>query len=73
MAQRRFIRRGVSKFLFVPTIANINSVTRPEITSAEDLSDFIADVSGWQLENNSVATPDMGSTFESSIPGTDSA
>ena len=73
MAQRRFIRRGVSKFFFLPAVANINAVTRAEITAGEDLTDFIADVAGWQLENSSVATPDMGSPFESSIPGTDSA
>jgi len=69
----RFIRRGVSKFLFAPTIANPASVTRAEITSAEDLSDEIADVSGWQLENQAVEVPDLGSTFEKNIPGTDSA
>lgn len=68
----RFIRRGVSKFLFSPAIADVNNVTRAEIASAEDLTDFIADVAGWQLTNNSVATPDMGTTFDSSIPGTDS-
>lgn len=68
----RFIRRGVSRFLFSPTIANINAVARSEITSAEDLTDLIADVAGWALSNNSVATPDMGSTFDASIPGTDS-
>lgn len=73
MAQRRFIRRGVSKFLFSAAVNDINAVTRAELDAAEDLTEYIAEVSGWQLENNSVATPDMGSTFESSIPGTDSA
>lgn len=66
----RFIRRGVSKILYSPTIANIHNVTRAELDAAEDLTDFVADVAGWQLTNNSVSTPDMGSDFDSSIPGT---
>lgn len=66
----RFIRRGVSKFLFAPDIAGARA-TRAELDGATDLTPYIADLAGWMLENNSVATPDMSSTFESSIPGTD--
>lgn len=73
MTQRRFIRRGVSKIKFHPGVADIHDVTRAEIDAAFDLSDFLREVSGWGLENNSAATPDLGSSFESSIPGTDSA
>lgn len=69
----RFIRRGVSKIRFAPTIANINAVTRTEITGSTDLSPQIADMSGFQLSGSQVATPDMGSDFEGSIPGGDSA
>lgn len=72
-SQRRFIRRGVSKILFAADVANINAVTRAELDAAFDLTPFIREVTGWQLESNSVATPDLGSSFESSIPGTDSA
>lgn len=67
----RFIRRGVSKILYVPTVANVNSVTRAELTAATDLTPFVAEVNGWMLQNNSVATPDLSTTFETSIPGTD--
>lgn len=67
----RFIRRGISKILWSPTIVNKNSVSRAELTAAEDISKEVADMAGWLLENNSVATPDMGSSFEGSIPGTD--
>lgn len=69
----RFIRRGVSKIMFAPTLANKNAVTRAEITSAIDLTPEIADVAGWMLENQSVATPNLASTFDATIPGTDSA
>lgn len=69
----RFIRRGTGKILFSPTIANIASVTRAELTSATDLSPDIAQVNGFMLDGSQVATPDMGSDFDSSIPGIDSA
>lgn len=70
---KRFIRRGKTKFLFSPTIADIHNVTREEIDDALDLTPEVADVSGFMLENNAAATPDFSSTFEKSIPGTDSA
>jgi hypothetical protein len=69
----RFIRRGTSKFFFAPAVVDKTTVTRAEITAAEDITAWVAEVNGWMLENNAVATPDMSSTFESSIPGTDSA
>lgn len=69
----RFIRRGVSKVRFSPTCANIHSVTRSEITSSTDLSPNIAEMSGFQLQGSQVPTPDLGSDFEGSIPGGDSA
>jgi hypothetical protein len=47
--------------------------TRAEITAGTELSEYIADTAGWGVENTAVATPDMGSTFEGSIPGTDAA
>jgi hypothetical protein len=68
----RFIRQGVSEFKFSPTIANVNAVTRSEYDSAEDLTEFIAGVNGWMLGNNDVPTPDFGSDFDGSIPGTNS-
>lgn len=68
----RFIRRGVSKILFSPTIANINAVTRSELDSAEDLSAEVAEISGWAMSNQAVSTPDFASDFDSSIPGIDS-
>jgi hypothetical protein len=65
----RFIRRGVSKVRFAPTIANKAAVSRAEITSSTDLTPSIAEINGWMLEASNVATPDMGSRFDSSVPG----
>jgi hypothetical protein len=69
----RFIRRGVSKIRFAPTIANKNAVTRIEITGSTDLTPDVASVNGFMLEGSQVPTPDFGSDFDSSIPGIDSA
>lgn len=69
----RFMRRGVSKVFFAPTVASISAVTRSEITSATELTDDIANISGWALTNQPIPTPDLGSTFDSNIPGSDAA
>jgi len=74
MATKRFVRRGVSKFYFLPSVADLAAgPTRIELDAGADLTPEIADVAGWMLENASAATPDMSSTFEKSIPGLDSA
>lgn len=69
----RFVRRGVTKIFFLPAVADVNATTRAEITAGTDLSDKIAEVAGWSLSNQAIATPDLGSRFESSIPGTNQA
>lgn len=68
----RFTRRGVSKFLFSATSA-AGDPTRANITGATDLTVHIADSAGWQLENQAIPVPDMGSAFEKNIPGSDQA
>lgn len=71
---KRFIRRGVSKILFSPVPPlDKDNVTRAELTAAEDITEQVAEIAGFMLENQTVATPDMGSAFEGSIPGTDQA
>lgn len=70
---KRFMRRGVMKVFISPTCANIHAVTRSELTAAEELTDEVADVSGWTVENSAIAVPDMGSRFAKNIPGEDSA
>ena len=70
---KRFMRRGVMQIFISPTCANIHQVTRAEITAAEEITDNVADTSGWTVENSSIAVADMGSTFAKNIPGEDSA
>lgn len=74
----RYIRRGVSKFYFLPTVAGYTSAgtgapTSGELSGGTDLTGQIAGVDGWQLTVNQVATPDMATDFDSSIPGTKAA
>ncbi|MFE0130159.1 hypothetical protein ACFWY6_00955 [Streptomyces sp. NPDC059037] len=71
--QTRFLRRGISQILWVPDLNNPKYPSRREITDAFGLTDAVSDIEGWALENDPIETPDMGSTFNSSIPGNDKA
>ncbi|MFE9455800.1 hypothetical protein [Streptomyces californicus] len=71
--QTRFLRRGISKILWVPDLNDPKYPSRREINGAFVLTDAVSDIEGWALENDPVETPDMGSTFNSSIPGNDKA
>ncbi|MFC8449491.1 hypothetical protein [Kitasatospora sp. NPDC057223] len=74
--QQRFMRRGITKILFLKTIAAATNIpTRVELTApgATDLSKPVSDIEGWSLENSPIETPDLGSQFATSIPGEDKA
>jgi hypothetical protein len=76
VAQQRFMRRGVTKILWLTKVASADLIpTRAEISAstATDLTEAISDVDGWSLTNEAIETPDMASTFSSSIPGNDKA
>lgn len=70
------MRRGVTKVLFLKTIAAADNVPiRTEMTGANatDLSGAVSDIAGWSLANSPIDTPDLGSTLTTSIPGEDKA
>lgn len=71
--QTRFLRRGISKILWAPELKDPKYPSRREIAGAFALTDAVSDIEGWALENDPIETPDMGSTFNSSIPGNDKA
>ncbi|MFE0642810.1 MULTISPECIES: hypothetical protein [unclassified Streptomyces] len=76
MAQQRFMRRGITKILWLKNVAAATKIpTRPELSApnATELTEAISDVDGWSLTNEAIETPDMASTFSSSIPGNDKA
>lgn len=68
----RFFRRGVSKVRFLPAVAG-TSPTRAELNAGTDLSPQISAIGGFSLENAPIATPDLGTTFDSQIDGPDTA
>lgn len=70
----RFFAADITKVYFLETIANVNMTpTRAEITAGTDLSDEIADWSGWSVTSGTIDTPDLGSRFTSQIGGRTSA
>ncbi|MBC9724953.1 hypothetical protein [Streptomyces sp. TRM68367] len=74
-AQTRFLRRGISKIYWLKKVDNPDRPTRKEISEPNrfDLTKAVSDIEGWALENEPIETPDMGTTFNSSIPGNDKA
>ena len=65
----RYIPPSVRKFYFVPTIATQASPTRAELNAGTDLSDEIAEVSGFTVTSAAVEVPDLSSRFTAKIPG----
>lgn len=75
-SQQRFIRRGITKILWLHRIHALSKVpARAELSApnATELTKAVSDVEGWALTNEAIETPDMASTFTSSIPGEDKA
>ncbi|MGI5526812.1 hypothetical protein ACQEVX_05095 [Streptomyces syringium] len=64
----------MTRVLWLTQVANLGHIpTRPELTAGTDLTNAIAAIDGWSLSNKAIETPDLGSTFETKIPGTDEA
>lgn len=71
---KKYMRRGTSRFFFVPTIAATTMIpTRSELSSGTEFSAFIAAMDGWTVANQEIDTPDMADTYDSTIPGSDKA
>lgn len=69
----RYYVQGVSKVVWVPTLANAASPTRSEINAGTDLSGEVAAASGWQVTGNTEDTPALGSVFIGKVPSTTTA
>lgn len=65
----RYFDPEVTKVYYVPTISTISAPTRVEMDAGTDLSGEIAELSGWVVTSNQIATPDLGSRFTSQIGG----
>lgn len=72
-ASTRYFDPETTKVYFVATIASKAAPTRLELDAGTDLSPEIADLSGWVISGEDVATPDLGTRFTSNIPGREAA
>lgn len=68
-ASQRFIRPGVTKVYWVVTIATQSSPSRSEINAGTDVSNEVAEITGWQLVSETVDTPDLSGRFVPKIAG----
>lgn len=66
-----FFRRGKSRLYFCPAIANTASVTAAELSAGKDLGPTLSDISGFQLSNSPIGTPNLADAFTSQIDGED--
>jgi hypothetical protein len=71
---KKYMRRGTSKFFFVPNVVADDMLpTRSEISAGTEFSAYIAAMDGWTVANQEIDTPDMADTYDSTIPGSDKA
>lgn len=72
-AATRYYRRGLTKVIWVPTIAAQATPTRTEIDAGTELSPEVGEVEGWQVTSGVTETPALGSRFDAKIDGAISA
>lgn len=68
-ATTRYIAPEVTKFYWVPAVADISAPTRVEIDAGTDLTGETADIGSWQVAADRVAVPDLGSKKTGRISG----
>lgn len=68
-ASTRYYRRGVTKVLWVPAIANKAAPTRTELDAGTALEAETGAMSGWQTTSGTVPTPALGSRFTPVVGG----
>src|SRR5512144_1995383 len=68
-ATTRYIPPGVRKIYFVTTISNYLSPTRGELNAGIDLSNEVAEVSGFTVTSDTTDTPDLSGRFVPVIAG----
>lgn len=70
----RFMRKGKSRFYWVPTIVSALYVpTAAEVTAGSRLDASISDISGFTFGNNPINVPDMSKAFVGQINGEDAS
>lgn len=70
----RFMRKGITRFYLVTTIASGSLVpTAAEVNAGTRLDTQLAEINGLSFENNPIEVPDMASAFVAQIGGEDKA
>jgi len=69
----RFFRRGKSKAFWVVTLSSLTSPSAAQINAGINVTQPVADISGFEFSNSPIATPDMSTSFTTTIPGEDTA
>lgn len=65
---KQFIRRGVSRYLLVKSIADPENPTKAEIEAGTDITCAIAGVNGWGYSRDMLSVPNACSMFDTSLP-----
>jgi len=69
-ATKRFFQPEISKVIFMTAVADYKAgATRSELDAGKDLTDEIAEISGFNTTSGTIDTPDLGSRFTSKIGG----
>ncbi|MEU5284121.1 hypothetical protein AB0G97_08890 [Streptomyces sp. NPDC020755] len=68
-ASVRYYRRGITRVLWVPTIAAPASPTRAELSAGTALEGETGAMDGWQTTSETVPTPALGSRFTPVVGG----
>lgn len=69
----RFMRRGITKFFWIPTATSSTVVTAAQVNAGVNVTPQIAEVSGFNFANSPITTPNMEEEFTPQIPGEDTA
>ncbi|CAG6392776.1 hypothetical protein NMG29_06655 [Streptomyces cocklensis] len=69
----RYYRQGISKVLWVPSIATLSAPSRAELNAGIDLSPEISASSGWEVTGNTEDTNALGSRFTGKVPSNTTA
>lgn len=74
MPATRYLRRGVTRFYFVPTIAASTKIpTAAEVAAGTRLDEQLHEVNGFAFANESIDAPNFKDRFTPQAPGEDVA
>lgn len=65
----RYVSEGTRKIYFVATVATYTAPTRTEINAGIDLTNEIAEMTGFTVSSDTQDVPDMSGRFTGKIPG----